>query len=60
MDFWQIVEKRFMCRSYLDRDVAKEVLDCILEVVDHLPSAGHTQPQEFIVIRNQQHEGEPR
>ncbi len=53
MDFWLIVRKRFMCRSYLDRDVPKEVLDRILEVVDHLPSAGHTQPQEFIVIRNQ-------
>jgi nitroreductase len=53
MDFWQIVKKRFMCRSYLDREVPKEVLDRILEVVDHLPSAGHTQPQEFIVIRNQ-------
>jgi nitroreductase len=53
MDFWQIVKERFMCRSYLDRDVPKEVLDRILAVVDHLPSAGHTQPQEFIVIRNQ-------
>jgi nitroreductase len=53
MDFWQIVKKRFMCRSYLDRDVPNEVLDRILEVVDHLPSAGHTQPQELIVIRNQ-------
>ena len=53
MDFWQIVKKRFMCRSYLDRDAPNEVLDRILEVVDHLPSAGHTQPQEFIIIRNQ-------
>jgi nitroreductase len=53
MDYWQIVKKRFMCRSYTDRDVPNEVLERILGVVAHLPSAGHTQPQEFIVIRNQ-------
>ena len=53
MDFRQIVKKRFMCRSYADRDVPNELLDRILEVVEHLPSAGHTQPQEFIIIKNQ-------
>jgi nitroreductase len=54
MDFAQVVKKRFMCRSYEDRDVPDEVLDRILDLAVRFPSAGHTQPQEFIVIRNPQ------
>jgi nitroreductase len=54
MDFAQVVKKRFMCRRYEDRDVPDEVLDRILDLAVRFPSAGHTQPQEFIVIRNPQ------
>lgn len=53
MEFAQIVKKRFMCRSYEDRDVPDEVLDRILDLAVRFPSAGHTQPQEFIVIRSE-------
>ena len=53
MEFAQVVKKRFMCRSYQDRDVPDEVLERILDLAVHFPSAGHTQPQEFIVIRNE-------
>src|SRR3979409_1243783 len=53
MEFEQVVKKRFMCRSYEDRDVPDEVLERILDLARRYPSAGHTQPQEFIVIRNQ-------
>jgi len=52
MDFAQVVKKRFMCRSYQDRDVPDEVLERILDLAVRFPSAGHTQPQEFIVVRN--------
>jgi nitroreductase len=52
MEFEQVVKKRFMCRSYEDRDVPDEVLERILDLARRYPSAGHTQPQEFIVIRN--------
>ena len=52
MDFEQVVKKRFMCRSYDARDVPDEVVDRILDLAVRYPSAGHTQPQEFIVIRN--------
>jgi nitroreductase len=54
MEFAQVVKKRFMCRSYEDRDVPDEVLDRILDLAVRFPSAGHTQPQEFIVIRNEE------
>ena len=52
MDFAQVVKKRFMCRSYQDRDVPDAVLERILDLAVRFPSAGHTQPQEFIVVRN--------
>ena len=43
-----------MCRSYQERDVPDDVLQRILDLAVRFPSAGHTQPQEFIVIRNRQ------
>lgn len=54
MEFAQVVKKRFMCRSYEDRDVPGEVLDRILDLAVRFPSAGNTQPQEFIVIESQE------
>jgi nitroreductase len=53
MEFAQVVRKRFMCRSYEDRDVPEEALERILDMAVRFPSAGHTQPQEFIVIRSE-------
>ncbi len=53
MEFAQVVKKRFMCRRYEDRNVPDEVLDRILDLAVRFPSAGHTQPQEFIVIRSE-------
>jgi nitroreductase len=52
MEFSSVVKKRFMCRSYEDREVPDEALQHILDLAVRFPSAGHTQPQEFIVIRN--------
>ena len=54
MDFETVVRKRRMCREYLDRDVPQEKIDRILNMALRYPSAGHTEPQEFIVVRNQQ------
>ena len=42
-----------MCREYLDRDVPQEKVDRILNLASRYPSAGHTEPQEFIVVQNQ-------
>jgi|SRR5215211_793098 len=52
MDFETVVKKRRMCREYLDRDVPREKLDRILDLASRYPSAGHTEPQEFIVVRD--------
>jgi nitroreductase len=54
MDFERVVKKRRMCREFLDRDVQQEKIDRILDLALQYPSAGHTEPQEFIVVRDQQ------
>ena len=53
MDFEIVAKKRRMCREYLDKDVPQEKIDRILELGLRYPSAGHTEPQEFIVVRDQ-------
>jgi nitroreductase len=53
MEFAQVVKKRFMCRSFENREVPDDVLDRILDLAVRFPSAGNTQPQEFIVIRDE-------
>jgi len=41
-----------MCRAFTDEDVSEEVVRDILRVALRAPSAGHTQPQEFVVVRD--------
>lgn len=52
MDFETVVKRRRMCREYSDRDVPQEKVDRILDLASRYPSAGHTEPQEFIVVRD--------
>src|ERR687894_945349 len=52
MDFETVVKRRRMCRVFLDRDVPQEKIARILELASRYPSAGHTEPQEFIVVRD--------
>jgi nitroreductase len=53
LDFEMVVKKRRMCREYSDKDVPQEKVDRILDIASRYPSAGHTEPQEFIVVRDQ-------
>ena len=54
MDFETVVRRRRMCREYLDRDVPQEKVDRILDLASRYPSAGHTEPQEFVVVRDRE------
>jgi nitroreductase len=54
MDFETVVKRRRMCREYPDRDVPQAKVNRILDLASRYPSAGHTEPQEFIVVRDQQ------
>src|SRR3712207_8339178 len=53
MDFETVVKRRRTCRAYSDREVPPEKVDRILDLACRYPSAGHTEPQEFIVVQNQ-------
>lgn len=53
VEFRKVVQKGFMCRSFEDRDVPEDKVKAILDAARRFPSAGHTQPQEFIVVRDE-------
>jgi nitroreductase len=53
MDFETVVKRRRMCREYPEKEVPQEKLDRILDLASRYPSAGHTEPQEFVVVRDQ-------
>jgi len=50
MDFETVVKKRRMCWIFLDKNVPQEAIERILGLALRYPSAGHTEPQEFIVV----------
>jgi nitroreductase len=50
MEFAEVVRKRKMIRSYLDRPVEPGALERILDVARRAPSAGHSQGQYLVVV----------
>ncbi len=54
MEFQETVLKRRMVRNFADRPVAPEIIDRILDLTRHAPSAGFTQGQSFIVVTDPQ------
>jgi len=50
MEFSQAVRKRRMVRHFTDEPVAPEVIERILDLARHAPSAGFTQGQSFVVV----------
>ncbi len=52
MEFEEVVRKRAMIREYQDREVEDEKINKILKLAWKAPSAGFTQPVEFIVIKD--------
>src|SRR5437868_6795585 len=50
MEFADLVRKRRMVRHFTPEPVAPEVIDRMLELAKHAPSAGFTQGQSFIVV----------
>ncbi|HEY3474850.1 MAG TPA: nitroreductase family protein [Anaerolineales bacterium] len=50
MEFRDVVRKRRMVRNFAERPVDPEVIDRILELTRHAPSAGFTQGQSFVVV----------
>jgi len=50
MEFRDTVLKRRMVRNFADKPVAPVIIDRILELTRHAPSAGFTQGQSFIMV----------
>jgi len=52
MEFRDVVLKRRMVRNFADRPVDPGLMDRILDLTRHAPSAGFTQGQSFIIVTN--------
>lgn len=50
MEFRETVLKRRMVRNFSDKSVDPAIVDRILELTRHAPSAGFTQGQSFVVV----------
>jgi nitroreductase len=50
MEFTEVVRKRRMVRNFTREPVEPEVIERILELARHAPSAGFTQGQYYIVV----------
>jgi nitroreductase len=53
MEFTDAVRRRRMVRNFADKPVAPEIVDRLLDLSRHAPSAGFTQGQSFIVVTEQ-------
>lgn len=52
MDVFQVIKKRYSCRSYKAEPVPEEKLRKVLEAARLAPSAHNTQEWKFIVVRD--------
>ncbi|WP_148701687.1 nitroreductase family protein [Candidatus Nitrososphaera evergladensis] len=52
MEFDEVVRKRKMIRKYQVRSIPDSIINKIIENAHRAPSAGHTQVQEFIIVRD--------
>lgn len=48
----RLLLERGSCRDFLDREVSEEVLEAILQVGTHAPTAGNLQPYSIIKIKD--------
>ena len=46
----EAIRKRYSCRSYQDKSIEQEKLDCILEAARLAPSAKNTQDWRFVIV----------
>lgn len=51
-DFLQLVKKRRSFRRFKPDPVPKEIVERVLEAARHSPSAGNSQPWEFVVVQD--------
>jgi nitroreductase len=52
MELETVVRRRRMVRAYLQRPVEEQQIERILRMAHQAPSAGFTQPQEYVIVRD--------
>jgi nitroreductase len=52
MDFNEVIRKRKMIRWYDSKQVSDEIISKLIRNAHRAPSAGHTQVQEFIIVKD--------
>src|ERR687891_854941 len=52
MEFDHVVRKRKMIRKYLPKNIPDRIISKMIKNASKAPSAGHTQVQEFIIVRD--------
>jgi len=53
MDFDEVIRKRKMIREYdEDKQIPEEIITKLIRDAHRAPSAGHTQVQEFIIVKD--------
>ena len=53
MDFDEVIRKRKMVREYdQDKQISDKIIMKLIRNAHRAPSAGHTQVQEFIIIKD--------
>jgi nitroreductase len=50
MEFSAVVQKRRMVRNFTEAQVDAQIIDRVLNLARHAPSAGFTQGQSFVVV----------
>ena len=50
MKVLDVIRRRYSCRSYQDKSIEQDKLDCILEAARLAPSAKNTQDWRFVVV----------
>lgn len=53
MDFFEIIQNRHSIRNFLDKPVAPELIERILQAANRAPSAGNLQAYEIFLIQGQ-------
>ncbi len=51
MDVLEVIKERRSIRSFKEQDVKKEDIEVLIEAARWAPSAGNTQPWEFVIVR---------
>ena len=52
MDFDEVIRRRKMIREYDSEQVSDEIIGKLIRDAHRAPSAGHTQVQEFIIVKD--------